>query len=108
MRLDLIRQTAVELRTIVDVDASALMEVVREPANAGVQPEVIEDGGAQELRELAHAGNGLFHQLQAIVDAGAVRRTRGDRSQVGLDGGERPSQLVVKFVREAAGGGLLR
>jgi DNA-binding PucR family transcriptional regulator len=68
------------------LDAGARGEALDQPAQAGLQSEIVEDGGAQKLRHLPHVADGLFHQVQAIGQARVVRLPAGvERGEVGLD-----------------------
>src|SRR5271170_6404378 len=104
MGLGFVGETRGEFGRINYFDAGAFVKAIGEPADAGVQAEIVQDGGAQELGKFADAVNGILHQLDAIVDAGAVGGVLRQGEQVGFDRRQRASQLVVQFVREAAGG----
>lgn len=95
-----------EGRVISDFDAGAFVEAFALPAEAGVETEVVKDGGAKELGEFADVFDGLVDQLQAVVDA-AIGGRGGEGGEVGLDGGEGLAEFVVEFVGEAAGGRFL-
>ena len=102
VRFGLIRQAAVESGSVIDLDAGALAETRHQPAQARVETEIVEDGGAQKLGQLAHVGDGLLHQLDAIVQARLIERIGGQGRKIAFDGGKRAAQLVVQFMREAA------
>src|ERR1035437_1234114 len=90
------------------LNAGARGEALHQPAQTGLEAEIVEDGGAQKLRHLPHVTDSLFDQVQAVFQTRVVQLPADiERGEVGLDGGERLAQLVVQLVREAAGGGLL-
>ena len=53
------------------LDSGARGEAFRQPAQSGLQAEIVEDGGAQQLRHLAHVADGFIHQAEAIGKARA-------------------------------------
>src|ERR1017187_2747554 len=48
------------------LDSGARGEAIRQPAQSCLQPKIVEDGGAQQLRHLPHIADGFIHQVEAI------------------------------------------
>ena len=63
VRLCLFRQSPVEIGLIAHLQPGMLGEVFCYPAKAGIQAEVVQDGGAQELRKLADVSDGAVEEL---------------------------------------------
>lgn len=96
----------VESGGIVDVDACAIHEALGKPEQAGVEAKVIEDDGAQELREFAHVADGFIEKPEALSAAG--EEIIGlETDEHGFEAGQRLTQLIVHLVGEPPGGGFL-
>jgi len=64
-----IREATSELALAVSFYTGSLHEAVGEPANSGTEAEVVEDGGAKELRHLAYVTDRGFGEAETIADA---------------------------------------
>ena len=85
VRFGLVGHARFEVRLEGYLQTRSLLNAVAEPAQAGLQTEIVEDRRPQQLRKFAHIANGLVDQLDGILDPrlpfpGHLRQ----RHQVGL------------------------
>lgn len=91
---------------VVDFDAGPFIETLALPAEAGVESEIVEDSGTEELGELSHVLDGFVDEMEAVFEA-AAGLACGEGDEIGFYRRERLAKLVVEFMGEAAGGRFL-
>ena len=102
MRLCLVRVTAHAGRGELNFKLGALRELLHQPAQPGVEAEVVENYRPKQLRQLAHIGDGFVPELKAIVPHG-FEVGRAALREIGTHRRQRLPQFVVQFMGKAPG-----
>ena len=66
MGLEFAMEAVLETGFVVDGDSGALGEFFCEPAEAGVEAEVVQDDGAEKLGEFANVGDGFVDEMEVV------------------------------------------